>query len=304
MSFDTPIKKNVFTNNCYFLSIIHLICNLMFYDLMIHLNTDVIFENDFLQTLYHILMQYETDNVDIEMLDKLRTFIQANNIEFQNDQDGQKDASEYLNMILNKLEDSLDEITNNKKKNLECWKGRMGKDEDSDDYSKFSNILLFADKHYLLPEYAVTTIEDTFIENYENKIVEKDGKSLFPKIVSSNFITLTLANLNFNDTKTLYDLIHEQYKLITKPQKLLITINREHNHNKNKSVNLEMEDYNLKGMIVHLGDDAESGHYVFILNDYENIWWEYSNFQKKQIEIYSNLNDYQKGCTILIYYRN
>ena len=88
----------------------------MFYDLMIHLNTDVIFENDFLQTLYHILMQYETDNVDIEMLDKLRTFIQANNIEFQNNQDGQKDASEYLNMILNKLEDSLDEITNNKKK--------------------------------------------------------------------------------------------------------------------------------------------------------------------------------------------
>lgn len=276
----------------------------MFYDLMIHLNTDVALKNDFLETLYHVLMQYENDDVNIEMLRKLHTFIQRQNIEFQNNQNGQKDASEYLNTILNKLDHSLDEITNNKNKNLKCWKDRMGEIKDCDDYSKFVNILLFANTHYLLPSYAVTTIKNTFIENYENNIFEKDDKLTFPQIESSNVITLTLENLNLNDTKTLYDLIHEQYKLITKPQKLLITINREENHNKNKSVNLEMEDYNLKGMIVHIGEDAESGHYVFILNDYENIWWEYSDTQKEQIEIYSKLNDYQKGCTILIYYRN
>ena len=274
----------------------------MFYDLMIHLNTDVIFENDFLKTLYRVLMQYETDNVDIEMLKKLYGFIINHNIEFQNNQDGQKDASEFLNMMLNKLDDSLNEITNNKNKNLECWKEKMGEKKDYDEYSKFSNILLFANTHYLLPSYSVTTINNAFTENYKNNIFEKDDKLIFPQIESSNVITLTLENLN--DTKTLYDLIHEQYKLSTKPQKLLITINREDNHNKNKSVNLEMEDYNLKGMIVHKGKNADSGHYVFILNDYENIWWEYSNFQKKQIEIDSNLNDYQKGCTILIYYRN
>lgn len=276
----------------------------MFYDLMIHLNTDVALKNDFLETLYHVLMQYENDDVNIEMLRKLHTFIQRQNIEFQNNQNGQKDASEYLNSMLNKLEDSLNEITNNKDKNLVCWKKRMGKQKDCDDYSKFVNILLFANTHYLLPSYAVTTITNTFRENYENNITVKDGKLIFPQIESCNVITLTLENLNLNDTKTLNDLIHEQYKLITKPQKLLITINRELDHNKNKSVNLHMEDYNLKGMIVHIGEDAESGHYVFILNDYENIWWEYSDTQKEQIEIYSKLNDYQKGCTILIYYRN